>query len=776
MSGDQSFKKSGSPRSSTEVSSLQVNRIKNKEALEKGLRCRRSVKELVNQGILLNPFISHPDKVRQLQRAKTSDLLKHKIEKRPDRQYLINRRIIRDDKPGTSPFILERCHSLEKHHLQSSLSSKLTTRPGSLELIEKGVLQVDPGVDSLVRCGSIQYPRVESPSPYAPLESIAESEPIPTPPPIPSSAVISPQCTNPADLGTSSANVGRTRINSTSRSSGSSSRSIREETVVYKLGSLVFHNYCPKTTHSFSPSICSSASFQQKQKAREAQQADLLRLQDTARVHRLVEQEINKRANLASHGPSPVLKLAGEIPTTSTAALFVNGQKIPGKPVDVFSPFPFSPTSTCSVETPFSVAAMSVDSAEYSLTPNPNDFSATNSPMISTPVAHLSLNINGSSVHSLESFERLTLTQLKAECRQRKLPRSGLKATLIKQLEPYANEILPKYFPDSESIPKDGAKTDQKNVSVVGSPQAVVLKSSASSPAPAPVWTAPVPSPPSSSSCSSSLTTSSQAPIFTLNGVNTNSLITASTVQNGVFVYSVSQSSASRPQLNQPTNISSLSLLNNSQTLLVQHQQQPNVVVNQCASLHHSYSAPYMIQTSSLPSSQTQPQVQPTTCSLTKQPTIYIASDLFSFTHAANLLSTANGRIASTGAGQPLLATTTNGVLVRSVMLNGLPSLCQQGTDAPPQHSAAGEVMVQATTTTPHATPPPPPSKALNSKKPLVHAASLSNIPSPKKQEAASGHSGQPPSLNQIEEVWLRIRQLRRLIAKASDDCNDLAH
>ncbi|VDP77421.1 unnamed protein product [Echinostoma caproni] len=96
MSGDPFSRKSSSPQSSTEVSSLQVNRSKNKEDLEKRLKCRPPVKDLINQGILLNPSISHPDKVRQLQRARTSDILKHKIERRPDRQSLINRRIIRE--------------------------------------------------------------------------------------------------------------------------------------------------------------------------------------------------------------------------------------------------------------------------------------------------------------------------------------------------------------------------------------------------------------------------------------------------------------------------------------------------------------------------------------------------------------------------------------------------------------------------------------------------------------------------------------------------------
>lgn len=66
MSGDLFSRKTNSPQSSTEISSLQVNRLKNKEgkaewshvgfviALEKRLKCRPPIKELVNQGILPN--------------------------------------------------------------------------------------------------------------------------------------------------------------------------------------------------------------------------------------------------------------------------------------------------------------------------------------------------------------------------------------------------------------------------------------------------------------------------------------------------------------------------------------------------------------------------------------------------------------------------------------------------------------------------------------------------------------------------------------------------
>ncbi|TGZ58120.1 hypothetical protein CRM22_009743 [Opisthorchis felineus] len=434
MCAESGFRKSGSPRASTEVTSLQQNKLQNKEALEKGLRCRRSIKELVNQGILLSPSISHPDKVRQLQRAKTSDLLKHKIEKRPDRQQLINRRIIRDDKPGTSPYILEQCHNLEKYQLKTALNSKLTARPGTLELVEKGVLQVDPGVDSLIRCGSIPYPRVQSVSSG---ESVsADTVAIPAPPPL--------LCIKPAPPAHSSKSTGPSRNKFTSRSSvgpSSTSRSIKDETVVYKLGSLVFHNYCPKSAQSLSPNLVTSTSFQQKQKAREAQQVEMLRLQDTARVHRLVEQELSQRAALR-HAPSVNQSSSPVVPNAGGFGDISSSSQSP--PVITVSP----------LNSPMSLGAVSATENTHSgcvqnvITPDTN----VQSPTTLSPAGSQFINL-ASELGQAHTLEQLNVLQLRSECRERKLTASGSKSTLIRQLEPYRDQILASYFLNKDLKP-----------------------------------------------------------------------------------------------------------------------------------------------------------------------------------------------------------------------------------------------------------------------------------------------------------------------------------
>ncbi|XP_018654783.1 myocardin-related transcription factor [Schistosoma mansoni] len=417
MPTDQVYRKSGSPQASTEVSSLQLNRTKNKEALEKSLKCRRSVKELVNQGILLNPSISHPDKVRQLQKAKTSDLLKRKIGQRPDRQYLISHHILRDDKPRTSPFILEQCHNLEKSQLKETLAAKLISRPGSLELVEKGVLQVDPGVDSLIKQGSIQYPRVESVSleriSCERLQPIQELVTIPPPPPL--SSTTKTHYTNSGRVVS-----GRSRLINSNKTS--TSRAIRDDTVVSKLGSLVFHQYCPDSSSSSSPSLANVSSFQQKQRVRELQQVEMLRLQDTARVHRLVEQELCERVSTCRkplHEDTSFMDI-----TPNSFSNQTNSQ------------LALSCTSS-------SMSLQVPPTPSNSIVCSKNQIGLSNQRTGSSKALSLESNFN------LPSLAHLTLTQLKGECKDRNLPRAGSKMQLMRLLNPYRREILAKYFPNS---------------------------------------------------------------------------------------------------------------------------------------------------------------------------------------------------------------------------------------------------------------------------------------------------------------------------------------
>ncbi|VDM16870.1 unnamed protein product [Hydatigera taeniaeformis] len=149
---------------------------------------------------------------------------------------------------------------------------------------------VDPGVATLIRGGSIPYPRVSSTSPTL-LFTVPENEPItrshPPPPPPPPDVLKAPL--------------------SASRSAGTKSRtpsrSLKDETVISRYGSLVFHNYCPSSAASSnSPSLRINDSVigathniterLPKHRAREVQQAELLHLEDAAQAHRRLGQEI----------------------------------------------------------------------------------------------------------------------------------------------------------------------------------------------------------------------------------------------------------------------------------------------------------------------------------------------------------------------------------------------------------------------------------------------------------------------------------------------------
>lgn len=198
----------------------------------------------------------------------------------------------------TSPLIQERCDVLTKNLLCESLNDKLEKRPGSLELVEKGVLKVrkdiiqcylpvaylndayrsfavkvDPGVATLIRGGSILYPRVASTSPT--IVHGVPDEQLSTSPSPPRALVSTPVAIKPR----------------------AHRRSLKDETVISRYGSLVFHNYCPSSAaSSSSPSLGGKSNAPlgrlRKHRAREVQQAELLHLEDAAQIHKRLGEEI----------------------------------------------------------------------------------------------------------------------------------------------------------------------------------------------------------------------------------------------------------------------------------------------------------------------------------------------------------------------------------------------------------------------------------------------------------------------------------------------------
>ena len=94
---------------------------------------------------------------RQLERAKTGDLLKAKIKKRPDRLELEQRHILEQCDSHVDPSLAEKRRMLEKALLVDHLNSKISHRPGPLDLIGKNILHVEEPIERMVKEGLVDY-------------------------------------------------------------------------------------------------------------------------------------------------------------------------------------------------------------------------------------------------------------------------------------------------------------------------------------------------------------------------------------------------------------------------------------------------------------------------------------------------------------------------------------------------------------------------------------------------------------------------------------------
>lgn len=94
---------------------------------------------------------------KQLERAKTGDILKAKIQQRPDRQELERRHILELDESHVDPSLAERQRMLKKARLADQLNSQLSHRPGPLELIKKNILHTEEPIERIVKEGLISF-------------------------------------------------------------------------------------------------------------------------------------------------------------------------------------------------------------------------------------------------------------------------------------------------------------------------------------------------------------------------------------------------------------------------------------------------------------------------------------------------------------------------------------------------------------------------------------------------------------------------------------------
>lgn len=98
------------------------------------------------------------------------DFLKHKIQRRPDRQALIEQHILEDT--TISPGLQDKQRQLKKARLADDLNDRLSHRPGPLELIKGNILVADERVAQAIKEGAIHF------------KATCEGEPVKHPPPL----------------------------------------------------------------------------------------------------------------------------------------------------------------------------------------------------------------------------------------------------------------------------------------------------------------------------------------------------------------------------------------------------------------------------------------------------------------------------------------------------------------------------------------------------------------------------------------------------------------
>lgn len=92
---------------------------------------------------------------QRLERAKTGDYLKHKIQRRPQRDELVQQHILEQEVFDPSYYEQER--KLKRARLADDLNERLSHRPGPLELIKGNILHADLSLEQAIKEGQITF-------------------------------------------------------------------------------------------------------------------------------------------------------------------------------------------------------------------------------------------------------------------------------------------------------------------------------------------------------------------------------------------------------------------------------------------------------------------------------------------------------------------------------------------------------------------------------------------------------------------------------------------
>ncbi|KAM4531832.1 myocardin-related transcription factor B isoform 2-T2 [Odontesthes bonariensis] len=128
------------------------------------LQQRRTREQLVEQGImppLKTPTTFH-EKIRNLERARTGNFLKHKLCSRPQRSELVRLHILKETQ--AEPSLQATQMRLKRARLADDLNEKIAQRPGPMELVEKKILPVDSGVEDLENGSKADHCKTPHPS------------------------------------------------------------------------------------------------------------------------------------------------------------------------------------------------------------------------------------------------------------------------------------------------------------------------------------------------------------------------------------------------------------------------------------------------------------------------------------------------------------------------------------------------------------------------------------------------------------------------------------
>ncbi|XP_034046201.1 myocardin-related transcription factor B isoform X2 [Thalassophryne amazonica] len=124
------------------------------------LQQRRTREQLVEQGIMppLKAPATFHQQIRSLERAKTGNLLKHKLGGRPERSELIRMHILEETQAEASLQATQM--KLKRARLADDLNRKIAKRPGPVELVEKNILPVDSRVKEVNIGDEMKHPKI----------------------------------------------------------------------------------------------------------------------------------------------------------------------------------------------------------------------------------------------------------------------------------------------------------------------------------------------------------------------------------------------------------------------------------------------------------------------------------------------------------------------------------------------------------------------------------------------------------------------------------------